>query len=155
MKTASRLSICIGLIITLIGTLPAYTADSLYGTITEVKSGTVVFMKFGGELHELRLIGIEVPDDSTIQEKATEFVSALVLGKSARMRFMGGAADGAFMVRLFTDDPDFGIEDVAVELVRAGWAIPNPGFEFKYGELADAEREARDSGRGIWADGRR
>jgi endonuclease YncB( thermonuclease family) len=50
--------------------------------------------------------------------------------------------------RLDTDDPAIGIKDVGVELVRAGLARVQPGFG---GDLAKAENEARQAGRGLWA----
>ena len=67
------------------------------------------------------------------------------------MRFQGRSEGGEMMVRLFTDDPDIGIKEVSVELVRAGLARRPKGFDFKYGELAAAEREAQAAKRGLWA----
>jgi endonuclease YncB( thermonuclease family) len=55
------------------------------------------------------------------------------------------------MARLFTDDPEIGIKEVGVELVRAGLARRQKGFDLKYGELAAAEKEAQGARRGLWA----
>ena len=99
----------------------------------------------------LQLIGIDIPDDAALADQGTDFVSSLVLGNNARMRLEGRTDSGEMLVRLFTDDPIDGIQDVAVELVRAGLARRQDEFDFKYGELAAAEDEARSANRGLWA----
>jgi endonuclease YncB( thermonuclease family) len=119
--------------------------------VTEVKSADLVTLDYGDGQYDLRLIGIDVPKDGPIATKATEFVSNLVLGKNARMRFEGRTESGEMMARLFTDDPDIGIKEVGVELVRAGLARRQKGFDFKYGELSAAEKEAQGARRGLWA----
>ena len=141
----------VGLLIVWAGLVPVHAGDSLYGKVTEVKSADVVILDYGDGEYELRLIGIDVPRDGPIAMKATEFVSNLVLGKNARMRFEGRTESGAMMARLFTDDPDIGIKEVGVELVRSGLARRQKGFDFKYGELSAAEKEAQGARRGLWA----
>jgi endonuclease YncB( thermonuclease family) len=140
-----------GLLIFLAGLVPVLAGDSLYGKVVEVKSADVVTLDYGAGQYELRLVGIDVPRDGPIATKATEFVSNLVLGKNARMRFEGRTEGGEMMVRLFTDDPEIGIKEVGVELVRAGLARRQNDFDFKYAELSAAEKEAKDARRGLWA----
>ena len=82
----------LGLVILVTCFLPALAGDSAYGTITEVRRADMVVMSIEDDRLELRLIGIEVPDDGPIAKQATEFVSNLVLGKNARMRFAGRTA---------------------------------------------------------------
>jgi endonuclease YncB( thermonuclease family) len=55
------------------------------------------------------------------------------------------------LARLFTAEPAIGIGDVGLELVRAGLARRQPNYDYKYGELAAAEKEARTAKRGLWA----
>jgi endonuclease YncB( thermonuclease family) len=133
------------------GWLPAQAGDSLYGKITEVKSGNIVTLDYGAGQYELRLVGIELPNEKAANDRATGLVKNLVLGKNARMRFEGRSEDGVMNARLFTDDPEFGIKDVGLELVRAGAARRQKDFDYKYGELSAAEKEARDARRGLWA----
>lgn len=140
-----------GLLLVWAGASPVSAGDSIYGNVTEVKSADLVTFNYGTGQYDLRLIGIEVPQDESIAKQATAFVSDMLLGKKARMRFEGRAPTGEMMSRLFSDDPDTGIQEVAVELVRAGLARRERDFDFKYGELAAAEREARDAKRGLWA----
>jgi endonuclease YncB( thermonuclease family) len=133
------------------GWSPAQAGDSLYGKVTEVKSGDVVTFDSGGEKYDLRLVGIETAKDDRLTDGAVKLTSSLVLGKNARMRFEGLDKDGLLRARLFTDDPVLGIKEVAQELVRAGLVRRQAGFDFKYGELAAAESEARSAHRGLWA----
>jgi len=132
--------------------LPAQAGDSLYGKVTEVKSANTVTLDYGAGQYELRLVGIELPKEKAFSDRATELVKRLVLGKNARMRFEGRSEDGVMNARLFTDDPEQGIQEVAVELVRAGLVQRAKDADFKYGELSAAEKEARDARRGLWAE---
>ena len=132
---------------------PAFAGDSLYGRVVAVREAHTVTFDYGDGQYELRMIGIEVPKDGQLAREAVALVAKLVLGKNARMRFEGRSADGVMWVRLFTDDPELGIRDVAVELARAGLAVRSQTATdaYKYDELAVAEREARAARRGRWA----
>lgn len=130
---------------------PLLAGDSLYGTVTAVASANVVTLDYGAGEYDLHLVGIVVPPKGPLASAARELVAGLVLGKNARMRFYHRTAKGEMLVRLLTDDPVLGIRDVAVELVRAGLAQRQEGFDYPYGELAAAEAEARAAERGLWA----
>ncbi|HZR29885.1 MAG TPA: thermonuclease family protein [Terriglobales bacterium] len=135
--------------------LPAFAGDSLYGKVTEVRSADVVVLNYGAGSYVIRIMGIVVPPEGPIANESRQFVSKLVLGKNARMRLGSRAENGEMVARLFTDDPVNGIKDVGLELVRNGLARRSQGedyqFEYKYSELTTAEREARESKRGLWA----
>ena len=152
MRKLTVTAVFLSLLIFWASLVPVFAGDSLYGKVTEVKSASLVTFDYGDGQYELHLIGIEVPRDGPIATKATEFVSNLVLGKNARMRFEGRTENGEMMVRLFTADPDIGIKEIGVELVRSGLARRLKGFDFKYGELAAAEKEAQGAQRGLWAE---
>lgn len=140
----------LGLLSLAAGWSAARAGDSLYGKVTEVKSANVVTFDFGDGQYDLRLVGI-VAAEGKVAEQAVQLLKVMVLGKNARMRFEGRDKDGLMRSRLFTDDPVRGIREVAQELVRAGLARRQEGFDFKYGELAAAENEARTARRGLWA----
>jgi endonuclease YncB( thermonuclease family) len=95
-------------------------------------------------------VGVDVPETGPFAERAKAFVSTMVLGKNARMRFERRNRQGEYESRLFTDDPDLGIRDVAVELLRAGLARRTRNYDYKYGELSAAEAEAQKARRGLW-----
>jgi endonuclease YncB( thermonuclease family) len=139
-----------GLLIAGLSAAPALAGDSLYGRVIEVRGADRVVLDYGGGSYELRLVGIDVPREKDMEKRAVELVKKLVLDKNARMRFEGRTESGEMRCRLFTDDPELGIREVAVDLVRAGLARRQEGFDFKYGELAAAEREARAEKRGVW-----
>ena len=130
----------------------AFAGDSLYGKVTAVKSATVVTLDYGEGAYNVRLIGIEAPESGSFAEEARQLVASFVLGKNARIRFQGQAPNGDMMSRLLADDPVKGVRDINVELVKAGLAKRQKGFDFKYGELSAAENEARTAKRGLWAE---
>ncbi len=145
----------LGCVVLLAGLLPAFAGDSLYGKVTEVRSADVVILDYGAGHYVIRIIGIDVPKEGPIASEAKQFVAKLVLGKNARMRLGSRAENGEMVCRLFTDDPVIGIKDVGLELVRAGLARrqkgEDPQFDYKYGDLSAAEREAQKARRGLWA----
>lgn len=140
----------VGLLILGAGWFPARAGDSLYGKVTAVKSGNVVTFDYGAGQYDLRLVGIEPAKNGPLARKAVRLVSRMVLGKNARMRFEGRGDDGLMRARLFIPDPVLGSKEVAQELLRAGLARRQEGFDFKYGELSAAESEARSAHRGLW-----
>ncbi len=135
-------------LVLLAGLLPAFAGDVFYGKVTEVKSAEVVVVDYGEGRYDVRIVGIETPKEGPLAEKAKGFVSNLVLGKSVRARFEGRAKNGEMQSRLFTGVP--GVE-VGVELLKAGLARRQQGYDYKYGELSAAENEAKRAKRGLWA----
>ncbi len=131
--------------------LPLAAGDSLWGTVTEVKSAEVVTLAYEKGQYQVRIVGIQAPKEGALAAAARDFVARLVLGRHARMRLEGRNKEGEMVSRLQTDDPEIGIKDVGFELVRAGLAQRVSGFDYKYGQLARAEEEARKAGLGIWA----
>jgi endonuclease YncB( thermonuclease family) len=131
--------------------LPLAAGDSLWGTVTEVKSAEIVTLSYEKGQYQVRIIGIEAPKEGALAAAARDFVARLVLGKHARMRLEGRNQAGEMVSRLQTDDPEIGIKDVGYELVHAGLASVLPGFDYKYGQLSRAQEEARKAGLGIWA----
>ncbi len=95
--------------------------------------------------------GIDAPKEEPFATEAKQFVAKLVFGKNVRLWFLGRTPNGEMLGRLHTDDPAIGIKEVAVEVLKAGLARRQNGYDFKYSELSKAESEARDAKRGIWA----
>jgi endonuclease YncB( thermonuclease family) len=152
----------LGLLALAMGLRPAFAGDSLYGKVTAVKSAEVVVFEYDAGSsgrtatrktgqYDLRIVGIDAPESGSAARQARQLVASLVLGKNARMRFEYRNKNGEMLSRLFTDDPTAGIKDVGLELVRAGLARRQSDYDYKYGELSAAEREARAAGRGLWA----
>lgn len=150
MKKTWTMAGLLGLLILGAGWFPALAGDSIYGKVTAVKSANVVTFDYAAGQYDLRLVGIEPAKEGPLAAEAVRLVRTMVLGKNARMRFEGRGEDGLMWSRLFTADPALRVQEVAQELVRAGLARRQEGFDFKYGELAAAESEARTAHRGLW-----
>jgi endonuclease YncB( thermonuclease family) len=123
-------------------------AKALYGQITAISSANLMTLDYGAGTYAIRVAGIDVPTSEPLAGAAKQFATNLVLGKQIRLRFISRAPDGEMLGTVDTDDPVIGIKDVGVELVRAGLARVQPGSD---GDLASAENEARQAGRGLWA----
>jgi endonuclease YncB( thermonuclease family) len=142
-----------GCVVLLASLLPAFAGDSIFGKITEVRSGEVAVLDYGQGQYTIHIIGIDAAVTPALTEEARQFVSKLVLDKNVQLRFGGRAPNGEMFGQLLTvGDP---IKDVGLELVKAGLARRKPGDEhlygYKYGELSAAEREAQRAKRGLWA----
>ena len=130
---------------------PVLATDAFHGKVVAVESANLVTFETGSIRFELQLAGIEVPRQPELAAEAIKLVSNLVLDKFAYIRVGSRTAKGRILVRLLTEDPEVGAYDVAVELVRAGLARRQKGFDSKYGELSAAEEEARNAKRGLWS----
>lgn len=146
-KWFTRGALCLALL----GAAAAAPAgDSLLGKVTAVKEPTLVTLDYGTGSYEIRIVGIDGPKAGDPQYgPALELVRSLVLDKNARMRLHRRGDNDELICRLVTADDPY--KEVGVELVRAGLARRQPGYDEKYGELSAAESEARAAGRGIWA----
>jgi endonuclease YncB( thermonuclease family) len=122
-------------------------AKSIYGQVTDVKTADTMTLDSGAGGYAIRIAGIDVPTQEPFASEAKQFAANLVLGKKVRLRFISRAPNGEMLGRLDIDDPAMGIREVAVELVRAGLARPQQGFD---GNLAAAKNEAREGRRGLW-----
>jgi endonuclease YncB( thermonuclease family) len=133
------------------GATPATAGDSFYGKVSAVKSADLVVFEAPGAQYDVHLLGVEAAREGPAAQAAAEFVRRMVLGRNARIRLGYRAKDGSIVAKLTTDDPEIGLKDVGLELVRAGLARRQPNVDYKYGELSLAEREARAAKRGLWA----
>ena len=125
--------------------------DSVYGKVTAVKRADLVTFDYGSGAYDIRLVGIDIPTDPGLAADAAGFVSGLLLNKNCRLRFEGRTPDGEIIGRLYTDDPDYGIKDVGVELVRNGLVSWQPRYVgYKYDEMKVAEDQAKKAQRGMW-----
>jgi endonuclease YncB( thermonuclease family) len=141
----------VGLLIFWIVPLSVCAGKSIYGKVTEVKSANLLTLDYGTGQYSIRVAGIDAPKEGPFATEAKQFVANLVLGKNVRLRFLGRTPNGEMLGRLDTDDPVIGINEVAVELLKAGLARRQNGYDVKDGELSKAESEAREAKRGIWA----
>jgi len=140
-----------GLAIGLVAAAPSRAGDALYGKVIEVKSAEVVVLDYGQGRYDVRIAGIDAPAKGAMTGRSKEFVTRLALGKNAQMRFEGRNKAGEMVGRLLTEEPEQGIKDVGLELIKAGLARRQKNYDYKYRELSAAEAEARKAKRGVWA----
>lgn len=142
----------LGLLIFGIVPVSVCTGKSIYGKVTEAKSANLLTLGYGTGQYDIRIAGIDAPKEEPFATEAKQFVANLVFGKNVRLWFLGRTPNGEMLGRLlYTDDPAIGIKEVAVEVLKAGLARRQNGYDFKDSELSKAEGEARDAKRGIWA----
>ena len=129
----------------------AGAGDSLYGRVTVVTRADLVTFDYGAGTYQIHLAGIILPPTRAARGEAVQFVANLLLDRNARLRFGGRSPRGEMFGKIFTDAPEIGILDVAVEMVRAGLVQRDVRYSgYRYGEMTTAEEEAQSAQRGIW-----
>lgn len=126
--------------------MPVLAGDVFYGKVTEIRNSEVIVVDYGKGQYIVRIIGIVTPKDGPVADKAKEFVSRLA-GQEVRARFEGRNKEGEMVCRVFFGTPGI---DVGLEMVRTGLARRQSDYDYKYGELSAAEREARSKKLGVW-----
>ena len=125
-----------------------------YRFCTRVIDGDTIELE-GGE--RVRLIGVNTPEKNDARAEvrqlaaaATEFTRRLSEGRRVRLEYDRERQDryGRTLAYVFLEDGAF----VNVQIVRQGYGFAYTRFPFRYRENFRAyEREARQSGRGLWA----
>ena len=134
--------------------LPACRSSSEIGEaqVIQVIDGDTIVIEGG---YHIRYIGIDTPEvGQSYYEEAKQYNQELVDGKTVRLerdeKGEGEDKYGRWLRYVYVGDLF-----VNAELVRQGYAYVYPEGHFPeveyYGSLAQAEREAREAGRGIWA----
>jgi len=135
--------------------LPACDSAPEKARVIRVIDGDTIVIKGG---YHVRYIGIDTPEkDEPYYEEAKQYNQELVDGKVARLEKDDEGEDkdkyGRLLRYVYVDD----VDDIFInaELVRKGYARVYPKGLFPeiehYDLLKEAEREARESGRGIWS----
>lgn len=132
----------------------AALAQSL-DTVTRVIDGDTVVLS---SLGTVRLIGVDTPETvdprKPVQffgKEASAFARTLTLGKQVRVEYDQQRTDRYHrtLAYLYLLDGTF----VNMELVRQGYGHAYLAFPFRFmASFRDAEREAREGRRGLWAD---
>jgi len=155
MAPDKRLTIAgfVGMLTVAAGLVPAFAGDSTYGTVVEVKSADVIVLDTGQARYNVRIAGVESPGQGRVAEDGKRFVSNLVLGKKVQMRFEGKNKKGEMVGRILTTATAerAAVQDVGLEAVKAGMARRQQDYDYKYGEMGAAEKQARNARRGLWS----
>jgi micrococcal nuclease len=133
----------------------AGSAEETTGAVVEVTDGDTIEVSLGGEVEDVRYIGVDTPEvDPNIGvecfgSEASELNRRLVAGERVRLVFDAERRDkyGRLLAYVYVGDIL-----VNAELVRRGYARtleiePNDSFAERFARLA---QEAANAGRGLW-----
>lgn len=122
------------------------------GQVLSVADGNTLTILIGNREETVRLIGIDVPDPGQTpwSQTATASLRTLVDGRSVRLELDAARRDQSkrLLAHVFVGDMS-----VNLEMLKQGQAVvsnrlPNIAHADEYQQ---AEREAREAGRGVWA----
>jgi endonuclease YncB( thermonuclease family) len=122
---------------------------SITGRVVGVHDGdTLTVLTPAKQQIKVRLYGIDAPEaKQAFGSRGKQELSALAFGKSVRVEIESKDRYGRTVARVFV-----GITDVNAEMVRRGFAWWYRSYAKKDVALAAAETEAKNAGRGLWAD---
>jgi endonuclease YncB( thermonuclease family) len=124
---------------------------------SRVLDGDTIHVMENGQAVSLRLVGIDAPEVShgknqpgqPFSQTATKYLAALVLNKPVEFKDFGTDRYGRRLAVVFVDG-----REANLELLKAGLAEVYRGAATTGQPMASywqAEKEARDAGRGMWA----
>ena len=146
-------------VIVLLGlVLPASGQSALEGAVVRIVDGDTIHVRVDGRVEKVRYIGVNTPEvhhprkgEEPGGRAAAAVNRDLVTGRRVRLELDAQSRDrhGRLLAYVWVDDTM-----INAELVRRGFAQvmtvpPNVRHQSLFLEL---QREARDAGRGLWAD---
>ncbi|QDS99055.1 thermonuclease family protein [Adhaeretor mobilis] len=128
--------------------LKANTQEVVEGKVIGFADGdTVTLYQEDRTIHKIRLQGIDTPEKG--QDYATQASKALkkmLLRQNVRVRWVKKDNYGRILGNIFTEDAW-----VNLAMIRDGWAWHYTEYSDDL-DLVQAERDAREAKRGLWAD---
>jgi micrococcal nuclease len=138
--------------------LPAVAQSPLEGTVTRIVDGDTIHVDVGGRVEKVRYIGVNTPEvhhprkgEEPGGRAAAAVNRQLVSGRHVRLELDAQSRDrhGRLLAYVWVADTM-----VNAELVRRGFAQvmtvpPNVRHQSLFVKL---QREAREAGRGLWAE---
>ena len=123
---------------------------------TRVIDGDTIVVDMSGKEERVRLIGVDTPEtvhpEKPVEyfgKEASEFTKNMVEGKELRLEYDWQKRDkyGRLLAYVYLMDGTF----LNAEIIKQGYGFAYTKFPFKYlEEFRKYEREARESGRGLW-----
>ena len=136
------------LILLIFLSLGANGADVLTGRVVGITDGDTITLRTTEDTIKVRLTGIDAPERrQPFGTKAKQALSGQVFGKDVTVNSSGEDRYGRTLGEIIVDG-----ESVNVRLVRGGWAWWYTRYSPDDTQLRDAQQEARQAGRGLWAD---
>lgn len=129
------------------GGTPRAEAQRFTAQVVAVHDGDTITVRTAAETAKVRVAGVDCPEiGQPWSSRAKQFTSQLVFGKTVTIETRGADQYGRAIGRVLV-----ATRDLSEELLRAGMA-----WRYEVGpsdqRLVDAERAARQSRAGLWAD---
>lgn len=134
----------------LLAALPlAVKADTLAGYVIAVTDGdTIRVIDARKQQHRVRLFGIDAPEShQAFGSRARQCLADLAFQKNVTVIYTENDRYGRILGTVFV-----GRQNLNLELVKAGMAWHYVYYAKNMTALAEAEKEARQHRRGLWAD---
>ena len=127
---------------------------------TRVVDGDTIVVNIDGVKEKVRLIGVDTPETvhptkpvEYFGKEASDFTKSMVEGKPVRLEYDWQKRDryGRLLAYVYLEDGTF----LNAEIVKQGYGFAYTRYPFRYlDEFRGFEKEARESGRGLWIQGR-
>lgn len=139
-------------IIAVIGVFLAFSAspvENITAKVVKVSDGdTFTVLTDKKEQIRIRIYGIDAPETGQpYSEKSRLFLANMIAGRVVTIEVKSNDKYGRKVAKVKTET----INDVGLEMLRAGYAWHYSHFD-KTKAYIEAEREAREHKRGLWAD---
>ena len=135
-------------LLTVLFAAPAF-AGEFTGRVVGVIDGDTIDVLHNGQAERIRLNGIDCPEKGQAYgQKAKHAASDLVFGKEVTLHTFGKDKYGRTIGKVLLVDGT----NVNQELVKEGWCWWYRKYAPGNTELERMEKEAREAGRGLWAD---
>jgi micrococcal nuclease len=151
-----RLALCIVVLALL---LPSVSAAET-ATVTRIVDGDTLVVSIAGRQEKVRLIGVDTPETvhpnkpvEYFGKEASAFTRKMVDGQMVRLEEDGQSANRDHYGRLlrYVWLPDGRL--LNTEIIAQGYGFAYVKYPFdRMEEFRRLEREAREKGRGLWAD---
>jgi endonuclease YncB( thermonuclease family) len=117
------------------------------GKVVKIADGDTITVLLDKKQHRIRLEGIDSPEKGQAYgTKARQALADKIFGQTVRVEWKKRDRYNRIIGRVYLGD-----RDISLEMVKDGFAWHYKRYS-KEAALADAEREARKAGRGLWAD---
>ena len=117
------------------------------GKVVRVTDGDTITVLLDGREHEVRLETIDAPErNQPFGQKAKEILSGKISGKNVKIVWKSKDKYKRIRGQVFLND-----RNLCLEMVAEGYAWHYRRFS-KDPQLNEAEKEAREAKRGLWAD---
>jgi endonuclease YncB( thermonuclease family) len=125
--------------------------------VTRVIDGDTVEVRIGPTKTTIRLVGIDAPETSKAKrepgqpfsQSATKHLAGLVLNKTVTVKEYGRDRYGRILGVVLLNGTDINLEMVKAGLAEVYRGVPAPGF--KNEPYLNAEKDARQAGKGMWS----